>query len=126
MEKLRDIKGLVEIPDFSFYLYILFVVVVTTLVAVLVYLVIKAFGSKKRNRREEILRKLRALDLDDAKEAAYMITRYGRYLVNDSARAKIYEELVRRLTPYKYKKEVPPLDNETRRMIQLFLRVHDE
>jgi len=100
--------------------------VVTTLVAVLVYLVIKAFGSRKRNRREEILRKLRALDLDDAKEAAYMITRYGRYLVNDSARAKIYEELVRRLTPYKYKKEVPPLDNETRRMIQLFLRVHDE
>ncbi|BCD67558.1 hypothetical protein [Nitratiruptor sp. YY09-18] len=126
MEKLRDIKGLVEIPDYSFFLYIFFIVVVTTLAAVLVYLVIKAIGSRKKSKREEVLQKLRSLNLDNPKEVAYAITRYGRYIVNDSARAKMYEELVRRLTPYKYKKEVPKLDSETKKMINLFLRVHDE
>ena len=126
MEQLRDIKPLVEIPDYSFFLYLLFIVVVTTLAAVAVYLVIRLFGRKKKNRRAEILARLRSLDLADAKKAAYEITKWGRYIVTDESRARLYEDLVRKLTRYKYKKEVPPLDEDIKRQIHLFLRVNDE
>lgn len=126
MEQLRDIKPLVEIPDYSFFLYLLFIVVVTTLAAVAVYLVIRLFGRKKKNRRAEILARLRSLDLADAKKTAYEITRWGRYIVTDESRARLYEDLVRKLTRYKYKKEVPPLDEDIKRQIHLFLRVNDE
>ena len=126
MEKLRDIKPLVAIPDYSFYLYIVFIVVVTSLAAILVYLLIRVLSRKKENRQKEILRRLRGLDLHDAKKVAYKITKYGQFIVTDEARARLYEDLVRKLTRYKYKKEVPPLDEELKREIKLFLRVHDE
>ncbi len=126
MEQLRDIKPLVEIPDYSFFLYLLFIVVATTLAAVAVYLVIRLFGRKKKSRRAEILARLRSLDLADAKKTAYEITKWGRYIVTDESRARLYEDLVRKLTRYKYKKEVPPLDEDIKRQIQLFLRVNDE
>ncbi len=126
MEKLRDIKPLVEIPDFSFFLYLLFIIVATTLAAVVVYFLIRLMGRKKKDRRAEILARLRNLDLNDAKKTAYELTKYGRYIVTDESRARLYEDLVRKLTRYKYKKEVPPLDEDIKRQIRLFLRVNDE
>ena len=126
MEKLKSIKPLMEIPDYSFYLYLLFIVVVTTLAAVLVYLLLRALSRKKISKKEEIKKRLRSLDLKDAKRVAYEITRYGRYLVSDESKARLYEDLVKKLTPYKYKKEVPPLGEELKREIKLFLQVHDE
>ncbi len=126
MEKLKSIKPLMEIPDYSFYLYLLFIVVVTTLAAVLVYLLLRALSRKKISKKEEIKKRLRSLDLKDAKRVAYEITKYGRYLVSDESKARLYEDLVKKLTLYKYKKEVPPLGEELKREIKLFLQVHDE
>ncbi len=126
MEKLKDIKPLVEIPDYSFYLYLLFIVVATTLAAVLVYLFLRLLSRKKINKKEEIKKRLRSLDLKDAKTVAYEITKYGRYLVSDESKARLYEDLVKKFTPYKYKKEVPPLSEDLKREIKLFLQVHDE
>ncbi len=126
MPKFHDIKPLVEIPDYSFYLYLLFILVATTLAAVLVYLLIRLLSRKKENSRAQILRRLRGLDMSDAKKVAYEITKYGRYIVTDESRARIYEDLVRKLTRYKYKKEVPPLDEDIKKEIRLFLRVNDE
>ena len=126
MEKLKDIKPLVEIPDYSFYLYLGFIVLATLLAALAVYMLIKLIGKKKQDRRQEILQRLRSMDLDDAKRVAYEFTKWGRYLVTDESRAKMYEELVRKLTRYKYKKDVPSLDEETKKELKLFLRVNDE
>jgi len=126
MEELRDIKPLVEIGDYSFYLYLGLIFFVTAAVAAMVYWIIRLIGQKRTDRYREILRQLRALDLEDSKKVAYAITKKGRYLVRDSSRLRIYEELLRRLARYKYKKEVPPLDEETRRYIELFLKMgHD-
>ncbi len=126
MDKLKDIKSLVDIPDYSFYLYLLFIIVVTTLAAVFVYFLLRILSRKKINKKEEIKKRLRSLDLNDAKTVAYEITRYGRYLVSDESKARLYEDLVKKLTPYKYKKEVPPLNEELKKEIKLFLQVHDE
>ncbi len=126
MEQLRDIKPLVEIPDFSFYLYIAFIALMTTLAALLVYFLIKLLSRKKREKREDILAKLRMLDLNNPKEVAYAITKFGKFIVRDEASARLYEDLVRKLTRYKYKREVPPLPEDLKREIKLFLQVHDE
>ncbi|MRI59213.1 MAG: hypothetical protein C6H99_06895 [Epsilonproteobacteria bacterium] len=126
MEKLKDIKPLVEIPDYSFYLYLGFIVVVTLLASLAVYLLIKLMTKKGKNRRQEILEHLRSMDLKQSKNVAYEFTKWGRYLVRDESQAKMYEDIVRKLTRYKYKKEAPPLDEELKREIKLFLRVNDE
>ena len=126
MMQLKDIKPLVEIPDYSYYLYLGFIIVATTAAAVGVYWLIKLFSRKKMNKKEEIKKRLRMLDLNDAKRTAYEVTKYGKYLVNDHSRAKLYEDLVRKLTKYKYKKEVPPLSDELKKEIRLFLRLNDE
>ncbi len=125
MENLRDIKPLVEIPDVSFYIYLLFIVVVTSLAALLVYFIIKLLSKKKINKEKEILQMLRSMNLSDAKKVAYTFTKYAKFLVKDESRARLYEDLVRKLTKYKYKKDVPPLDEDIKKEIQLFLRVHD-
>ncbi len=123
MEKLRDIKPLVEIPDFSFYLYIFFIMLATLLTVVVIYWMIKKVSQKREDNRKKILQELQALDLNDPKKVAYTITKKGKILVKDSSSLKIYEELLRRLAKYKYKKNVAPLDNETKRYIKLFLNM---
>ena len=126
MEKLRDIKPLVEIPDYSFYLYILVMVVVTLLAALMLFFLIRKLSKKRLNQREQILQRLRSLSFDNPKEVAYQMTKYGRYLVKDESSARLYEDLVRKLTKYKYKKYVKPFDDELKKEIKLFLQVYDE
>ena len=126
MEKLRDIKLLVEIPDYSFYLYILVMIVVTLLAALMLFFLIRKLSKKRLNQREQILQRLRSLSFDNPKEVAYQMTKYGRYLVKDESSARLYEDLVRKLTKYKYKKNVKPFDDELKKEIKLFLQVYDE
>ena len=123
MEKLRDIKPLVEIPDYSFYLYIFLMLLATLVVVVTIYWLITRVSQKRIDERKAILQELQALDFDDPKKVAYLITKKGKLLVKDSSSLKIYEELLRRLAKYKYKKDVPPLDTETKRYIKLFLNM---
>ncbi len=127
MEKLKDIKPLVEIPDYSFYLYVAIITAVTIFTALAVYLLIRVFTKKKEQRRKKVLNMLKNMDLSKTKEAAYTFTRYGKELVRDESSYKIYAELLRKLARYKYKKEVPNrFDKETMEHIKLFLRVVDE
>ena len=123
MEQLRDIKPLVEIPDFSFYIYLFFIFLATLLAALFIYWIIKKLGQKRIDEKRAVLEELQSLDLSDAKRVAYAITKKGKILVKDSSTLKIYEELLRRLAKYKYKKDVPPLDSETKRYIKLFLNM---
>ncbi|BCD59740.1 MULTISPECIES: hypothetical protein [unclassified Nitratiruptor] len=126
MQKLRDIKPIVEIPDYSFWIYFAFIVVITLLAAILVYQIVKLLSTKKVNRRKEILQMLRNLDCNDSKKCAYLLTKYGKYLVTDESRARLYEDLVKKLTHYKYKKNVSTFPEDLKKEIRLFLRVHDE
>lgn len=126
MEKLRDIKPLVEIPDYSFYLYLAVMLIVTLIIALIIFYLIRFFSKKRIDKREQILKYLKSLSFDNPKRVAYAITKYGRFLVKDESSARLYEELVRKLTKYKYKKVVEPLDEELKKEIKLFLRVHNE
>jgi len=124
---LHDIKPLVEIHEYSLaVLGILSIASVFTTIA-LVYLLWNYFKSRKKvNIRLECFKALKNIDLSKPKEAAYLITKYGRCFANDSVRIKeAFENLVLRLEPYKYKKEVEEIDREAASFYRIYIGMID-
>ena len=124
---IRDIKPLLPIPDISIYLFAGLIAVAVLVAGVLIY-----FGWRwwQRNRKTDPrirwLEQLDRIDYNDPKKAAYVMTRYGRLLAEEKRQKEILEQLLPRLERYKYKKEVPPLDEETKRYMKLFIEMtHD-
>ena len=67
------------------------------------------------------------LDWSEVKTSAYEATRLGRLLTKENERSKeIYEQLVPMLEAYKYKKEVPMLDEDTLNQYNLLVHIIDE
>jgi len=124
---LHDIKPLVDVPDNS--LMMLIIIVALVLTAVLVPLFIWLYKLYKKNQkinmRKEYLEKIHAIDTRDAKTAAYEISKYGLLLAESERELEMLENLDKRLSVYKYKKEVEALDTETLGYYQLFLEVVD-
>jgi len=124
---LHDIKPLVDVPDNSLMILILIVALVLT--AVLVPLFIWLYKlykkSQKINKRKEYLEKIHAIDTNDSKTAAYEISKYGFLLAESERELEMLESLDKRLSVYKYKKEVEALDKETLGYYQLFLELVD-
>ncbi len=121
---IRDIKPLIPIPDISFYLFAALVLSgVLVLSAAVIYLWRRWHRGRKIDPRLEWLERLERIDYSDAKRAAYLMTRYGRLLAEDKRRQEIMEQLLPRLQRYKYKKSVPPLDEETKRFMKLFIEM---
>ncbi len=125
--QLRDIKPLVEIPDISLFLYwgivIVCIVVIVVGTAFVVYKLVKM---RKRNILKEYLNELYHIDFGDPKKAAYKITRYGRLLALDDRRKELFGQLENMLEKYKYKKNVEPIDRQTKSQFELFRKICDE
>jgi hypothetical protein len=120
---LHDIKPLVEIPDYSFYYFLALLVVGSIIAVSLLFLLLKWLRSRKKfDIRKEHAKALQKIKLNDAKSAAYALTKYGATFQNDSERhQKIYHELLDALAKYKYKKEVhEKFDANTLRLIELY------
>lgn len=124
---IRDIKPLLPIPDVSLYLLVGMVVAGVLMVGTLLYFGWRWWRShRKKDPRLVWLAKLDQIDYDDPKKAAYTMTRYGRLLAEDKRREEILHQLLPKLERYKYQKEVPPLDEETKRFMRLFIEMsHD-
>ncbi len=124
---IRDIKPLLPIPDVSLYLLVGMVVAGVLVVGTLLYFGWRWWRShRKKDPRLVWLAKLDQIDYDDPKKAAYTMTRYGRLLAEDKRREEILHQLLPKLERYKYQKEVPPLDEETKRFMRLFIEMsHD-
>jgi len=126
MEELRDIRGLEEIPDISFYLFLLIVGFGLLVLSGLLVMIYKHFSGKKKDlTRKEVLKRLKDIDFEDSKEAAYKITKYARYLVEDERSQKMFLQLEEKLTKYKYIQNPPPFDEDTTGQYNLFLEVVD-
>ena len=94
MDKLKDIKPIVEVSDTSFYLFLIVMILCLVVIAFLVYKFIKWY----KNRKE-----IYYFDLNNPKETAYTLIK----LIRDKEDAKEY---IDKLHNYTYKKEVPPFD----------------
>ena len=125
--ELRDIKPLLEIPDSSYYIYFGLVTLGLFVLLTLVFLVVKKFIV---NRRESLakreLKVLKEVDWSNAKKAAYTVTRLGRRLANDKRSEEIYAQILPLLEEYKYKKEVPSVNDKTLKHYHLLVHILDE
>ena len=107
MIKIHDIKPIVEIPDFSIYLYYGLLLLSLILVCFLIYLVYKFLKPKTKSQEMIWHEKLQSLDFIDIKKTSYDISKYGRYLAKEERQIRLIDELVSDLSSYKYKKEIP-------------------
>jgi len=104
--QINDIKTIVEIPDYSIYLYYGLLLLGLTMVVALIYFIYNYFKSKKTSREKEYFNILKNIDLSKQKQAAYTISKYGRFLLKDERQKRLFEELDNSLEEFKYKKTI--------------------
>jgi hypothetical protein len=122
MEELRDIKGLVEIMDYSFY-YLLGIVGVTVIVLMVLAVLLYKYLTKKEllTQKKVAMELLEKFEFGDAKQSAYEFSHLAQYAVNETQRREL-EQLLAELEPYKFKKEVPELDDALKAKMQAFAK----
>jgi len=121
---IRDIKPLLPIPDVSFYIFTALIAVGVLIVAAgTIYVWRRWHFGRKSDPRISWVKRLEQMDFSDAKRSAYLMTKYGRLLAEDKRRQEIMAQLLPKLERYKYKKRVPPLDEETKRFMKLFIEM---
>ena len=110
VEGLRDIKGLINVEDYSLYIFIAIVIISL----ILLYFIVKKIINYKRvvSPIKIAKKELKNLDLSDSKTASYKLTKYGKLLS---------EEDFDYLEKYKYKKEVIDFLDEDLKKIEGFL-----
>jgi len=119
--KIHDIKSLVEIPDFSIYIYILLISVAVFLVLLVLFLIYKIIKNRKKDFRKEYFKILEEIDFQDSKQCAYTITKYARLLAVSQREKKLAEELIDELEQYKYKKDVKEIDEDIKILFSRFM-----
>ena len=124
---LHDIKPLMEVPNSSFTLFVVAIVVLSILVLSASYLFYRYLQNTKNvNPRKADYKALKKVDMRSPKQAAYEITKYGRTFAQDSERLlETYNNLVERLEVYKYRLEVNDIDEESRSYYKIYLEMID-
>jgi hypothetical protein len=120
--ELHDIKPILDIQEYSFYYLLGASLLALMIVFGVIYLIYKWLKAKKAfNIRRENIKIINSLDLTDTKHSAYIITLLGLTFQDDSPRhTEMYNNLVKKLEPYKYKKEVEKFDSEVLGFIELY------
>lgn len=123
--KIHDIKNLSQIPDISFYIFLGLSILAIVILLILIFIIYKYFKNKKKNRRKEYYKILKALDLQESKQAAYDISKYARLLISNEREEKLFDELNEELEKFKYKKEVESLNDEVRILFGRYMDIID-
>ena len=92
MDKLKDIKPIVEVHDYSFYLFLGVVFLSIILLVTVVFFIYKKFQKPKYS-----------FDLENSKQTAYKLIE----IIRDKEGS---QEYIDKLHQFTYKKEVPPFD----------------
>lgn len=123
---LNDIQPLVEVPDYSIYLFAGVMIASLVLIAGGFFFILKKIRSRHSGERQKAYRRLESIDWSDPKRAAYTISSTGLRFASDNERtAKAYQNLFERLEPYKYAPKVEPIDDETIGYYRLYLEMID-
>ena len=122
MEGLRDIKDVVEVQEHSLAMLIAIIVVVLFFLGVALYL----FKNRRRRRKkptakEIALQKLQNLDYGNPKEVVYTFEADGELFVNEKNQED-FEKIKKELEIYKYKRDIPPLDEGVKKAIEQFIK----
>jgi len=120
MEKLKDIKGIVEVPDFSLYYFIAIDFAIIAFIVFLVFL-FKTKKKPKPTKKEIALKILKNMDFLDTKKSVYDFCEYGALFVNENNQNS-FQTIEKELQKYKYKKDVPNLDEESIKKMKDFIK----
>lgn len=123
---LHDIMPLVEVPDTSIYWFSALLVALLVVCASGVIWFLKWKKSKKITQRQLHYEALKKIDLKNPKQSAYTICKEGYFFAHDNERTLgAYQNLFKRLEPYKYAPTVEKIDEETLGYYHLYLGIID-
>ena len=121
MEKLKDIKDIVDVPDYSIYLLIGVTICVVILLFIALYLFKHRRKRRKRKSPKEIaLERLKSIDFSDTKSVVYTFEELGKLFLDEKNQSE-FESIKKELTIYKYKRDIPPLDSSVESRIKRFI-----
>jgi len=122
MEQLRDIKGLVEVTDYSLYYLLTLIGLAVVILAVVSFFIYKLLSKKEKTTQQKLAReKFKDFILDGSKESLYQFTHLAKYAVSDKQKEALDEILIA-LETYKYKKEMPVLDDALKIKMEQFIK----
>ena len=122
MEELKDIKGIIEVPDYS--LWILLSMIVGLLLCLILAIYYFKNRRKKRKRltlKQIAMKNLKEIDFDDTKGAVYSFCENFQYFI-DEKNKESFEQLQKELEIYKYKKEIEKLSDEEKNRIKNMIK----
>jgi signal recognition particle subunit SEC65 len=112
VEELKDIKGIIEVPDYSLW------ILLSMTTGVLVFLILAIYFFKNRRKKRKRLtskqiamKNLKEIDFDDTKDAVYTFCENFQYFI-DEKNEESFEKLQKELEIFKYKKEIEKLSDE--------------
>jgi len=122
VEELKDIKDIVEVHEHSFIIFLGIIIIALCLLGIALYL----FKNRRKRRKqptekESALIKLKNLDYNNAKEVVYTFEEQSLVLLNEKNR-EVFHQIKKGLEIYKYKKEIPPLDEKIKEQIETFIK----
>jgi hypothetical protein len=115
----NDIEPIIQIPDNSLYFFIGIILGIILLIYFF-YKILTFF--KKDDELKKIFLELENLDWKKTKETAYKITRLGRKIAGKQS-SQMFDNLIKLLEQYKYRKTVEPINNEIKQKFFLFLEI---
>ncbi len=121
MEKLRDIKGLVEVSDYSLYYFIALIVLAILIILVIIYLFTRPKRRKKPTSKKIALENLKNIDYANSKDIAYNFTLNIPYFIDEDYKSHI-TNILEKLEKYKYKKDTLDMDEELSKEIKNLIK----
>ncbi len=119
--KIHDIKDIVEVPDVTFYIYYGLIILAFIALCLVIYFIYKFIKNRKINIRKEYFKILEELDLNNSKNSAYQITKYGHLLARNDREKQLFNDLLSELEVYKYKINVPEFHDDTKALFDVFM-----
>jgi len=112
VEELKDIKGIIDVPDYSLWILLSMIVcVIFSLVLAIYFFKNRRKKRKKPTLKQIAMKNLKEINFDDTKCAVYTFCENFQYFI-DEKNKESFEQLQKELEIYKYKKEVEKLSEE--------------
>ncbi|MSN96949.1 hypothetical protein F1B92_07225 [Campylobacter sp. FMV-PI01] len=124
IENLKDIKEIVEINSSFFGLYLIIFIFLAVLLIFLYKMIFKKHKkSRDLTQKDLALKNLKNINYLDAKSSAYKFCMNFVYFLDENNSEK-FKILDKKLQIYKYKKEVPNLDEDLKnQMIEMIREI---
>ena len=122
MEELKDIKGIIDVPDYSLWILLSIIACVVFCLIILIYF----FKNRRKKRKKPTLKQiamknLKEIDFDDTKSAVYTFCENFQYFI-DEKNKESFEKLQKELEIFKYKKDIEKLSDEQRNRIKSMIK----